>query len=281
MIKMKVNLIIFLIGFLCLTTSNFFVIPASGDTIIWHSSIQEGTILGWRFVELNYQGDNPFSIGEENISVNDVMQITFNDKIPTNLDEVYRTDHPTFLNTFLNGKRLSREEEPDDILFATVTPIICQLNNGTILNSVDFLLMMPEVVNASLQGSYIVTFMELGGGVQKMILKNHKDSGISYELFLEFPGLGSLRWEFYPDASNVDITGIPKPITAATPATSTSVNTTTITSLNTTVDTDELTNSTTHSAPGFAVISLVTGLGILILVSNIIRKSESFQRKVK
>ncbi|MFX0205819.1 MAG: hypothetical protein ACFFDT_07500, partial [Candidatus Hodarchaeota archaeon] len=91
------------------------------------------------------------------------------------------------------------------IIDLTVLPLNYQLEDNTVLNSADFLIAVLGATASILQGDYVVTLMREDN--DEIMSKNHKNTGVAYEISAQFPYRGSFRWVYFPNASNFELTG--------------------------------------------------------------------------
>ncbi|MFX0207474.1 MAG: hypothetical protein ACFFDT_15915, partial [Candidatus Hodarchaeota archaeon] len=82
--------LIFGLGLLFLLMKSAIVIQASGDMIVWHSNVKQGMIVGWELVELeSYIGEDAFEVGDKDLVLGDILQISLNSDVSTDPIEVY------------------------------------------------------------------------------------------------------------------------------------------------------------------------------------------------
>ncbi len=206
----KSTLLICALGLLFLLMKSSIVVQVSGDTIVWHSNVKQGMIVGWELVELeSYIGEGAFEVGDKDLILGDILQLSLNSDVSTDPLEVYYQELPECVDLLLNGEKLDETEEVmlGDFLEIglSVLPLNYQLNDGTVLNSADFVTVVFGATGSILQGDYVVTLMEEDDG--ETMSKNHKDTGVAYEISAQFPYRGSFKWVYSPNATNFEITG--------------------------------------------------------------------------
>ncbi len=243
--NLRNKLIVLSVLVLLISTYNFTDISVSADdTLVWHSSIKKGTILSWKLVEFKTNVSD-FTLLGENLTLNDILQIAF-EEVSSDPSEFYFADRPAFGGMFLNGKRINRYQtiNIDKLL---IMPLKWKLNNDAELDPLAFFEVIQEETQLRGQDVIIYTYIqddtmfisvqEFG---QEMMIKSYTNSGISSEWSMEVYGIASLKWEFYPVASNVDISGSPKSIGFDS-------------------------NDDNGNVSGFAIIPLVMGFSIFII----------------
>ncbi|MFX0091084.1 MAG: hypothetical protein ACFFBD_04910 [Candidatus Hodarchaeota archaeon] len=236
--------------FLILMAGNSIVIPVTGGTLVWHSSLRKGTLLGYKVVDLNVGVGYTPQLGDNVLSLNDIIQIKLIDNLPMNPESLY--NELAFAEYYLNGVCLDLNESSSGVGFAIVIlmPLEYQLDNGSALDTVNFMLFSyGEGVYSKIQGNYFVTYLEIGD--EEVFALNHKTTGILYQFYLR-PKHTSyyIRLGYSSEASNVDVAG----------------------------NSD---NGTTNPVSGFGIISFFGMVGTVLLIRTLYRsksrKSSSFK----
>ncbi len=254
MMIIKSKRLIYVIGILLLTFSSFRAtsMPPSDVTLVWYQFFQENVVLGWKVVELKVETSEPLLLGRERLTQDDIIQISIVNGLPTDLDEIIDVSAFLLLDTFLNGERVEKQELNDfsfaPQIFALIMPIKFLVDNMEV-NTSYFLNYSVELI-AKIQGDYMIV---QDNGV---LCKFHKESGILYEIIQEIHNIFSLTLVYYPEASTVDITGKPTTIT----------------------DKEDISTTASNSAstPGFDIMLLVTGVGLLSVISRILTRKRFY-----
>ncbi|MFX0207478.1 MAG: hypothetical protein ACFFDT_15935 [Candidatus Hodarchaeota archaeon] len=250
MMMIKNKRLIFVIVILLLTFSSFRATskPLSEITLAWYPFFPKNVILGWKIVEFNVKVDEPILLGRERLAQDDIIQISISNGLPTNHDEIASVSAFMLLNTFLNGEKVEKQDLNDSSLapslFVFIMPIKVLVDNIE-MNTSTFLEYSDEIT-AKIQGDYMIV------QDNEVLAKFQKNSGILYEVILEIPYVLAIRFVYSPEASNVDITGNPTSITDNESANAIPTN--------------------SASTPGFDIILLVVGIGLLVAMSRLLSR---------
>ncbi|MFX1533698.1 MAG: hypothetical protein ACFFDI_05635 [Promethearchaeota archaeon] len=236
---------IFGVLLLLLMAGNSMIVPVTGETLVWHSSLKKGALLGYKVVDLNIGGGFVAQIGENVLSLNDTIQIKLIDNLPQNPEGLY--NELAFVEYYLNGICLDLNESSPGVGFASflLMPLEYQLDNGTALDTVNYMLFLyKEGIYSKIQGDYFVTYLEIGS--EEVFTLNHKATGIMYQFYLGLKHTPYyIRLGYSSEASSVDLAG------------------------NSASD-----NGTTKSVSGFEIIALIGMFGTIILIKSVYRSKK-------
>ena len=202
--KTKILTITLLLAIGVMTISN----TLASDTIVWHSSVKDGSIFGWKCVTFTVPENHSMTIGDQEFGLNSVLQFEMTADLPTDPSEVYESDSaPNWVDIYLDGTKIPMSSIGDEgeYFMGLVLPISYTFENGTALTFEEFLSIEPDNIQTfSVESSgdyFVVTMMHTDEPI--VSYKIHKTTGIAAEITAVDGTDFEFKWTFLDSAANV------------------------------------------------------------------------------
>lgn len=221
--------------FALMTTSLAIAASPAADTVTWHSSVKKGAVFGWKLTALSPNAPGtPFDMGGQTLIINDPIYFKYTNNPPTDPADAFGGSiAPDFIDFYVKEKKVSWDdfEREAFIFLGLIVPIAYTFDNETILDVIEIAkLGRPSGYGMSVtdQSTYVdVTF---NSTIITASYKITKSTGVASELAFMIVFYGSITWEY--DSSLT----LPE-------------------------DDDD------SSTPGFEVLPLFAGFGVLVVLS--------------
>ncbi|MFW9992524.1 MAG: hypothetical protein ACFFD4_10805 [Candidatus Odinarchaeota archaeon] len=195
-------------------------------SIKWHGSVKKDAIFAWNVTEFNQTSGDPFSIGGTVIKAGDVIQFGLVKNAPTDpMDWLESEGPPDWVNLFINTNmiNLASVGSEGEMLLFLLLPIEASYDNGTKIDLKGFFdgyvgdndeFLDYQITTG---GSYYdVTWSEEWddgdeSGSADYHVRTTIMTGITV-LFEVNATEGHFKWEYLPEAANVDPEGEPKTV---------------------------------------------------------------------
>ena len=194
---LKYKFFILIAFFVFLLPLNGSIIQAQTDSVEWHPVMASGTILRYKVVQdIVTNATNPPEFLGEELSMDDILEIGFNQNPPSEFSELYNNQVPAWLTFKLNSMELSTIGlSPLEIEYLSffIFPLFIHWENGSSSTTTDFLQAFHPTNALSVSGSPVMTVMYEDYSIFLPVNTNHgvaqtfyyEGSGGAYELNLQ------------------------------------------------------------------------------------------------